>query len=229
MKPIIIIYKIQIVIACFLLVSCSQLGSIIPKSVGLPHGKNVVELKNGAVGIAPKGYCTGPSKYKPNSGNIIYIVCQGNKAGGIVNISFAPMGTDEIEKITPSYLANNQKVIITDYLNGYDLVKVETNQSSVKSLKNTVWRTAKGEKGYMVLAQYFSPSTKNVSDIHQMEVLIASLDNFSPPDNLSNGELSDLTKTIRGQGANYSAKPKLRSSTIIRKLSTSKIRPKLRP
>ena len=62
MKKIIIIYKIQIIIACFLLASCSQIGSFLPRTVDVPFDKNVVKLKNGAVGFPPEGYCVGPYK-----------------------------------------------------------------------------------------------------------------------------------------------------------------------
>ena len=229
MRMITITYKIQIVIACLFLASCSQLGSFLPKTIDVPFYKNVVKLKNGAVGFPPEGYCVGPSKNNPNTGNVIYTACQITKGRGMVSISFAPMGTGDIVKITRSYLANDQKIIKTDYFNGYDLVKVENSQFSGKSVKKTVWRTAKVEKGYVVLAQYFSSSTKNVSDLHQLEVLSASVDNFSPPDNLPIGELSDLNPTSGDQRTINSAKPKMRPMTTIHKFSTSTIRPKLRP
>ena len=132
-------------------------------------------------------------------------------------------------KITRSYLANNQQIIKTDYLNGSDLVKVENSRFSAKSVQDTVWRTAKADKGYVILAQYFSPIKKNVSDLHQMEILSASIDNFSPPDNLSNVKLSDLKLTDYDQRSNTSVKPKMRPVNTISKFVTSKIRPKLRP
>ena len=229
MKKIIIIYKIQIIIACFFLASCSELGSFFPKTVDAPFDKNVVNLKNGAVGFPPEGYCVGPTKNNLNTGNVIYTSCQMTQGRGIVSISYAPMEIGDVEKITRSYLANGQKLIKTDYFNGYDLVKVENSQFSVNSVQNTVWRTAKKEKGYMVLAQYFSPRTKNVSDIHQLEVLTASVDNFSPPDNLPSGKLSDLDPTSGDQRAINRGKPKMRPKTTIHKFFTSTVRPKLRP
>ena len=229
MKKIIIIYKIQIIIACFLLASCSQIGSFLPRTVDVPFDKNAIKLKNGAVGFPPKGYCVGPSKNNPYTGNVIYTACQMTKGRGIVSISYAPMEIGDVGKITRSYLANGQKLIKTDYFNGYDLVKIENSQFSVKSVQNTVWRTAKKEKGYMVLAQYFSPRTKNVSDIHQLEVLTESVDNFSPPDNLPSGKLSDLDPTSGDQRAINRGKPKMRPKTTIHKFSTSTVRPKLRP
>ena len=229
MKKIIIIYKIQIIIACFLLASCSELGSFFPKTVDVPFDKNVVKLNNGAVGFPPEGYCVGPTKNNLNTGNVIYTACQMTKGRGIVSISYAPMEIGDVEKITRSYLANGQKLIKTDYFNGYDLVKVENSQFSVNSVQNTVWRTAKNEKGYLVLAQYFSPSTKNVSDLHQLEVLTASVDSFTPPDNLPSGNLSDLDPTSGDKRAINSGKPKMRPETTIHKFSASRIRPKLRP
>ena len=229
MKKIIIIYKIQIIIAFFLLASCSQLGSFLPKKIDVPFEQNLVKLENGAVGLPPEGYCVGPSKNYANSGNVIYTACQMTNGRGMVSVSFAPMGTNDIAKITASYLANDQKIIKTKYFNGHNLVKVENSQFSVNSVQNTVWRTAKKEKGYMVLAQYFSPSMENVSDLHQLEVLTASVDNFSPPDNLPSGKLSDLDPTSRDQRAINRGKPKTRPKTIIYKFSASTIRPKLRP
>ncbi len=133
------------------------------------------------------------------------------------------------ENITRSYLVNNQEIIKTDYLDGSDLVKVENSQFLAKSIQDTVWRTAKAEKGYVVLAQYFSPRNKNVSDLHQMEILSASIDNFSPPDNLLNVEVSDLNLTTGDQRSNTFVKPKMRPVNKISKFVTSKIRPKLRP
>ena len=229
MKKIIIIYKIQIIIACSFLASCSELGSFFPKTVDVPFDKNVVNLNNGAVGFPPEGYCVGPTKNKLNTGNVIYTACQMTKGRGIVSISYAPMEIGDVEKITRSYLANGQKLIKTDYFNGYDLVKVENSQFSVNSVQNTVWRTAKNEKGYLVLAQYFSPNTKNVSDLHQLEVLTASVDSFTPPDNLPSGNLSDLDPTSGDKRAINSGKPKMRPEMIIHKFSASTIRPKLRP
>ena len=229
MKKIIIIYKIQIIIACFLLASCNELGSFFPKTVDVPFDKNVVKLNNGAVGFPPEGYCVGPTKNNLNTGNVIYTACQMTKGRGIVSISYAPMEIGDVEKITRSYLANGQKLIKTDYFNGYDLVKVENSQFSVNSVQNTVWRTAKNEKGYLVLAQYFSPSTKNVSDLHQLEVLTASVDSFTPPDNLPSGNLSDLDPTSGDKRAINGGKPKMRPETTIHKFSASRIRPKLRP
>ncbi len=132
------------------------------------------------------------------------------------------METGTNGKITRSYLANNQQIIKTDYLDGSDLVKVENSRFSV-------WRTAKAEKGYVVLAQYFSPRKKNVSDLHQMEILSASIGNFSAPDNLLNVEVSDLNLNIDDQISNISVKPKMRPVNKISKFVTSKIRPKLRP
>ena len=229
MKKIIIIYKIQIIIACFLLASCSQLGSFLPKTVDLPFNKNVVKLKNGVVGFPPEGYCVGPSKNKPTTGNVIYTACKMTNDRGIVSISYAPMEIGDVGKITRSYLANGQKLIKTDYFNGYDLVKVENSQFSVKSVQNTVWRTAKKERGYMVLAQYFSPRKKNVSDLHQLKILTASVDNFSPPDNLLSDNLSDLDPASEDQRAINRGKPKMRPKKKIYKFSDSTIRPKLRP
>ena len=229
MKKIIIIYKIQIIIACFFLASCSELGSFFPKTVDVPFDRNVVNLKNGAVGFPPEGYCVGPTKNNLNTGNVIYTACQMTKGRGIVSISYAPMEIGDVEKITRSYLANGQKLIKTDYFNGYDLVKVENSQFSVNSVQNTVWRTAKNEKGYLVLAQYFSPNTKNVSDLHQLEVLTASVDSFTPPDNLPSSNLSDLDPTSGDKRAINSGKPKMRPETTIHKFSASRIRPKLRP
>ena len=81
----------------------------------------------------------------------------------------------------------------------------------------------------MVLAQYFSPSTKNVSDLHQLEVLSASVDSFTPPDNLLSGNLSDLDPTSGDQRAINRGKPKMRPETTIHKFSASTVRPKLRP
>ena len=229
MKKINVIYKIQIIIAFFLLASCSQLGSFLPKTVDVPFDKNVVKLKNGAVGFPPEGYCVGPSKNNPNTGNVIYTPCKMTKGRGMVSISYAPRGTGDVEKITRSYLANDQKVIETDYFNGFDLVKVENSQFSSVSVKNTIWRTAKAEKGYLVLAQYFSPRTNSVSDLHQLEVLSASVDNFSPPDNLPSGILSNLDSNSGDQISISSAKPKKRPVRTIDKFSTLTIRPKLRP
>ena len=218
-----------IMIISFFLASCSELGSFFPKTVDVPFDKNVVNLKNGAVGFPPEGYCVGPTKNNLNTGNVIYTACQMKKGRGIVSISYAPMEIGDVEKITRSYLANGQKLIKTDYFNGYDLVKVENSQFSVNSVQNTVWRTAKNEKGYLVLAQYFSPSTKNVSDLHQLEVLTASVDSFTPPDNLPSGNLSDLDPTSGDKRAINSGKPKMRPETTIHKFSASRIRPKLRP
>ncbi len=96
-------------------------------------------------------------------------------------------------------------------------------------MQDTVLRTAKAEKGYVVLAQYFSPRKKNVSDLHQMEILSASIDNFSAPDNLLNVEASDLNFNIDDQSSNTSVKPKIRPVNKKSKFVTSKIRPKLRP
>ena len=229
MKTIIIIYKIQIIIACFLLASCSQLGSFLPKMIDVPFAENVVKLNNGAVGFTPDGYCVGPSKNNSKTGNVIYTACQMKKGRGLINISFAPVGIGDVVKITRSYLANEQEIIETGYFNGYDLVKVKNSQFSNKSLKNTVWRTAKVEKGYVILAQYFSPSTKNVSDLHQIEVLTASVDNFSLPDNLPSVNLSNLDPTSGDQRTINIVKPKMRPTATIHKFSASTIRPKLRP
>ena len=229
MKIISITYKVQIVIACFLLASCSEIGLFLPKTIDMPFDENVVKFRNGAVGLPPEGYCVGPSENKSYTGNVIYTPCKMTKGRGMVSISYAPMGTGDVEKITRSYLANDQKVIETDYFNGFDLVKVENSQFSSVLLKNTIWRTAKAEKGYLVLAQYFSPRTNSVSDLHQLEVLSASVDNFSPPDNLPSGMLSDLDPSAGDQISIISAKPKKRPVRTIDKFSTLTIRPKLRP
>ena len=66
-------------------------------------------------------------------------------------------------------------------------------------------------------------------DIHQLEVLTASVDNFSPPDNLPSGKLSDLDPTSGDQRAINRGKPKMRPKTTIHKFFTSTVRPKLRP
>ena len=221
--------KVQLFIVCLFITSCSGLGSFFPKIVDVPFSKNIVKFENGAVGRAPEGYCIGPFKSSSYTGSVIYTSCQMTKVQGMVSISFAPMEPGMIEKITRSYLANNQKIIKTDYLDGSDLVKVENSRFSAKSVKDTVWRTAKAEKGYVVLAQYFSPRKKNVSDLHQMKILSASIDDFSPPDNLLKVKLSDLNLTSDDQRSNDPVKPKIRAVNTIGKFVTSKIRPKLRP
>ena len=99
-------------------------------------------------------------------------------------------------------------------MNGYDLVKVENSGFPTNSFGNTIWRTAKAQKGYMILAQYFSPIGKHVSDIHQVESLSASIDNFSPPDNLLDRQMFT---------------PKVRPAKLNLKILKLKIRPKLRP
>ena len=223
------ISKVQLFIACLFITSCSGLGSFFPKPVDVPYSKNVVKFKNGAVGLAPEGYCIGPFKNNSYTGSVIYTSCEMTTGRGMVSISFAPMETGTNGKITRSYLANNQQIIKTDYVDGSDLVKVENSRFSAKSVQDTVWRTAKAEKGYVVLAQYFSPRKKNVSDLHQMEILSASIGNFSAPDNLLNVEVSDLNLNIDDQISNISVKPKMRPVNKISKFVTSKIRPKLRP
>jgi hypothetical protein len=164
------IYKIQLVAALLCLASCSQFGSFVPKSVELPYKKNEMKLENGVFALAPEGYCIGPAVNNPRTGNVIYTACQKKNGHGIVSISFAPLEASETGNITRSYLANNQKIIKTHHLIGYDLIKVDNSSFSNKSVNSTVWRAAKVENGYMVLGQYFSSIEKNVSDIHQMEV-----------------------------------------------------------
>ena len=223
------ISQVQLFIACLFITSCSGLDSFFPKPVDVPYSKNAVKFKNGAVGLAPEGYCVGPFKSNSYTGSVIYTSCEMTKGRGMVSISFAPMETGAKGKTTRSYLANNQQIIKTDYLNGSDLVKVENSRFSAKSVQDTVWRTAKAEKGYLVLAQYFSPRKKNVSDLHQMEILSASIGNFSTPDNLLNVEVPDLNLNIDDQRPKTSVKPKMRPVNKISKFVTSKIRPKLRP
>ena len=213
MKMVSILYKAQLIFLCLTLLSCSTI-KFTPKTILLPSSKNVVKLKNGAIGVAPEGYCIGPSKNKSSTGNIIYTSCQMKNDRGMISISYAPFEIIETGEINRALLANNQKVLLTDYLNGYDLVKVENSNFKGKSSHNTVWRTAKVEKGYMVLAQYFSPVGKDVSDLHQVETLSKSIDSFSPPDNL----LSRVMYT-----------PKVRPSVLNFRIPISKVRPKRRP
>ena len=208
------ISKFQLIIVCLFVTSCSELGSFFPKPVDVPYSKNVINLKNGAVGVAPKGYCIGPKKNKTSSGSIIYTSCEMITGRGMISISYTPLKIGETVEITRALLANNQKILSTEYLNGYDLIKVENSGFSGDSVGNTVWRTAKAQKGYMVLAQYFSPIGQDVSDIHQVESLSASIDNFTPPDNLLDRKM--FTPKVRP------VKPNL-------KILRSKIRPKLRP
>ena len=208
------ISKVQLLIACLFITSCSGFGSFFPKPIDVPYSKNVIKLKNGAFGVAPQGYCIGPKKNKTSTGNIIYTSCEMITGRGMISISYTPLKNSETVEITRALLANNQKILTTEYLNGYDLVKVENSRFSGNSVGNTVWRTAKAEKGYMVLAQYFSPFGKDVSDIHQVESLSTSIDNFSPPDNLLDRKMFT---------------PKVRPANSNLKSFKSKIRPKLRP
>jgi hypothetical protein len=229
MKMITIIYKIQLVAAFVCLASCSQFGSFVAKSVDLPYKKNEVKLKNGAVALAPEGYCIGPSTNNSRTGNVIYTPCQMTKGRGIISISFAPLEAGETGNIARSYLANDQKIIKTYYLNGHDLVKVDNSSFSNKSLNSTVWRAAKVENGYMVLGQYFSSSEKNVSDIHQVEVLSASVNNFSSPSNLLSSQLFNRNPSNRNKKTKILVPPKKRPLQSIFKSSKVEIRPKKRP
>ena len=223
------IYKIQLFAALLCLASCSQFGSLVPKSVNLPYKKNEIKLENGAVGLAPEGYCIGPSTNNSRTGNVIYTACQMTKGRGFVSMSFAPLEAGQTGNITRSYLANNQKIIKTYYFSGYDLVKVDNSSFSNKSVNSIVWRAAKVENGYMVLGQYFSSSKKNVSDIHQMEVLSASVNNFSPPSNLLSSQLSNVSPSNRNKKARILIPPKKRPLKSVFKSSEVKIRPKIRP
>jgi hypothetical protein len=229
MKMTMTIYKIQLFAALLCLASCSQFGSLVPKSVNLPYKKNEIKLENGAVGLAPEGYCIGPSTNNSRTGNVIYTACQMTKGRGFVSMSFAPLEAGQTGNITRSYLANNQKIIKTYYFSGYDLVKVDNSSFSNKSVNSIVWRAAKVENGYMVLGQYFSSSKKNVSDIHQMEVLSASVNNFSPPSNLLSTQLSNINPSNRDQTAKILIPPKKRPLKSVFKSSEVKIRPKIRP
>jgi hypothetical protein len=222
------IYKIQLFAALLCLASCSQFGSFAPKSVDLPYKKNEMKLENGLFAIAPEGYCIGPSVNNSGTGNVIYTACQMTKGHGIVSISFAPLEASETGDITRSYLANNQKIIKTYHLSGYDLIKVDNSSFSNKSVNSTVWRAAKVEDGYMVLGQYFSTNEKNLSDIHQMEVLSASVNNFSPPSNLLSSQLSDVSPSNQNKKAKILVPPKKRPLKSILKSSKVKIRPKMK-
>ena len=224
-----IIYKIQLVTVLLCLASCSQFGSFVPKSVDLPYKKNEMKLENGVFALAPEGYCIGPSTINSVTGNVIYTSCQMTKGHGIVSISFAPVEAGETGSITRSYLANNQKIIKTYYLSGYDLIKVDNSSFSNKLVNSTVWRAAKVQNGYMVLGQYFSSSEKNVSDMHQMEVLSASVNNFSPPSNLLSSQLSNVSPSNRNKKAKILVRPKKRLLKSIFKSYQAKIRPKIRP
>ena len=223
------IYKIQLVAALLCLASCSQFGSFIPKSVNLPYKKNEIKLENGAVAVAPEGYCIGPSTNNSRTGNVIYTACEMTKGRGIVSISFAPLEAGHTGNIARSYLANNQKIIKTYYSSGYDLVKVDNSSFSNESVNSIVWRAAKVENGYMVLGQYFSSSEQNVSDTHQMEVLSSAVNNFSPPSNLLSSQLSNINPSNRDQKAKILIPPKKRPLQSIFKSSEVKIRPKIRP
>ena len=229
MKMTMTIYKIQLVAALLCLASCSQFGSLVPKSVNLPYKKNEIKLENGAVGLAPEGYCIGPLTNNSRTGNVIYTACQMTKGRGFVSMSFAPLEAGQTGNITRSYLANNQKIIKTYYFSGYDLVKVDNSSFSNKSVNSIVWRAAKVENGYMVLGQYFSSSKQNVSDIHQMEVLSASVNNFSPPSNLLSTQFSNINPSNRDQTAKILIPPKKRPLKSVFKSSEVKIRPKIRP
>ena len=229
MKMTTTIYKIQLVAALLFLSSCIQFGSFVPKSVNLPFKKNEIKLENGAVALAPEGYCIGPFTNNSRTGNVIYTACQITKGRGFVSISFAQLEADQTTNIAHSYLANNQKIIKTHHLSGYDLIKVDNSSFSNKSVNSTVWRAAKVENGYMVLGQYFSSSKKNVSDIHQMEVLSASVNNFSPPSNLLSTQLSNINPSNRDQTAKILIPPKKRPLKSVFKSSEVKIRPKIRP
>ena len=223
------IYKIQLVAALLCLASCSQFGSFVPKSVELPYKKNEMKLKNCIFARAPEDYCIGPAVNKPRTGNVIYTACQKKNGHGIVSISFAPLEASETGNITRSYLANNQKIIKTHHLIGYDLIKVDNSSFSNKSVNSTVWRAAKVENGYMVLGQYFSSIEKNVSDIHQMEALSASVNNFSPPSNLLSRQLSNVSPSNRNKKARILIPPKKRPLKSILNPYQVKIRPKIRP
>jgi len=223
------IYKIQIVAALLCLASCSQFGSFVPNSVELPYKKNEMKLENGVFALAPEGYCIGPAVNNPRTGNVIYTACQKKNGHGIVSISFAPLEASETGNITRSYLANNQKIIKTHHLIGYDLIKVDNSSFSNKSVNSTVWRAAKVENGYMVLGQYFSSSKKNVSDIHQMEALSASVNNFSPPSNLLSRQLTNVSPSNRNKKARILIPPKKRPLKSILNPYQVKIRPKIRP
>ena len=223
------IYKIQLVTALLCLASCSQFSSFVPKSVDLPYKKNEMKLENGVFALAPEGYCIGPSTNTSRTGNVIYTACQMTKGRGIVSISFSPLEAGETGSITRSYLANNQKIIKTYYLSGYDLIKVDNSSFSNKLVNSTVWRAAKVQNGYMVLGQYFSSSEKNVSDMHQMEVLSASVNNFSPPSNLLSSQLSNVSPSNRNKKAKILVRPKKRLLKSILKSYQAKIRPKIRP
>jgi hypothetical protein len=160
---------------------------------------------------------------------VIYTACQKKNGHGIVSISFAPLEASETGNITRSYLANNQKIIKTHHLIGYDLIKVDNSSFSNKSVNSTVWRAAKVENGYMVLGQYFSSIEKNVSDIHQMEALSASVNNFSPPSNLLSRQLSNVSPSNRNKKARILIPPKKRPLKSILNPYQVKIRPKIRP
>ena len=98
--------------------------------------------------------------------------------------------------------------------------------------RNFVWC-----KGYVTLVLVISftrscpmcKRKKDVPDLHQMEILSASIDNFSAPNNLLNVEVSDVNLNGDDQRSNTSVKPKMRPVNKISKFVTSKIRPKLRP
>ena len=229
MKMTTTIYKTQLVAALLFLSSCGQFGSFVPESVNLPFKKNEIKLENGAVALAPEGYCIGPFTNNSRTGNVIYTACQITKGRGFVSISFAPLEAGQTGNIAHSYLANNQKIIKTYHLSGYDLIKVDNISFSNKSANSTVWRAAKVENGYMVLGQYFSSSKKNVSDIHQVEVLSASVNNFSPPSNLLSSPLSNVSPSNRNKKAKILVSPKKRLLKSIFKPSQVKIRPKTRP
>ena len=98
-------------------------------------------------------------------------------------------------------------LIKTYYLSGYDLIKVDNSSFSNKLVNSTVWRAAKVQNGYMVLGQYFSSREKNVSDMHQMEVLSASVNNFSPPSNLLSSQLSNVSPANRNKKAKILVRP----------------------
>ena len=96
------ISKVQLLIACLFITSCSGFGSFFPKPIDVPYSKNVIKLKNGAFGVAPQGYCIGP-KNNSYTGSVIYTSCEMTKGRGMVSISFAPMETGTNGKITRSY------------------------------------------------------------------------------------------------------------------------------
>lgn len=185
-------------LAGLVLISGCQLSLDDIPSIKTGRAKSVA-FASGVTVAAPDGFCAQPSltRDKGSRGFAVFTPCQTSSTGGaMVTVSVLPVGDDT----APTYKAMQRQFISASKpkehfeYNGIHFAKLNDAQVTAPlGMGAEYWRALALRENALVLANYYEPEGRNMSEAKAKTVMVNLFEKFPPPRDAAPRPLANST------------------------------------